>query len=49
MNIRIAIITLFFALFLGTTAVHAQGSVTIEGEIQLQPYPFTEDGSFSYK
>ena len=49
MNIRVAIITLFFALLFGATNVHAQGSVTVEGEIQLSPYPFTEDGSYSYK
>lgn len=49
MNIRVAIITLFFALLFGAVDVHAQGSVTIEGEIQLSPYPFTDDGSYSYK
>lgn len=49
MNIRVAIITLFFALLFGVVDVHAQGSVTIEGEIQLSPYPFTDDGSYSYK
>ena len=49
MNIRVAIITLFFALLFGATNVHAQGSVTVEGEIQLSPYPFTEDGSYLYK
>ena len=45
MNIRVAIITLFFALLFGAVDMHAQGSVTIEGEIQLSPYPFTDDGS----
>lgn len=49
MNIRVAIITLFLALFFGATNVHAQGSVTIEGEIKLDPYPYSDGGNFSYK
>ncbi len=48
MNIRIAVITLFFALFFGVTAVHAQGA-SVNGVIRLEPYPETGDGGFSYK
>ena len=49
MNIRVAIITLFLALLFGATGVHAQGTVTVEGEIQLNPYPFTDGGNYTYK
>ena len=48
MNIRIAVITLFFALFLGATTAHAQGA-SVNGVIRLEPYPETGDGGFSYK